>query len=76
MEIGIEYKHVAQTCAYKKVHTKSNKNRMYFIVSIMPQTTHYTTYTLQYSSVTCILIAVDYIQRKLSIRYITISLTL
>jgi len=42
----------------------------------MLRTTHYTTYISQRSSVTCILIAVDYIQSTLSISYITIFLTL
>jgi len=42
----------------------------------MPRTTHCTTHISQISSVTCILIAMDYIQRALSISYITVSLTL
>jgi len=42
----------------------------------MPQTTLYATYISQCSSVTCTLIAVDYIQGTLSISYITVSLRL
>jgi hypothetical protein len=49
MGIDIEYKHMAETCAYKNVHTKHNTNRMFFVVNIMPQTTHYTTYIVLYN---------------------------
>jgi hypothetical protein len=65
---------MTQACAYKNLQTKHNRNRMFFIVSIIPPKTHYITYISQCSSATCILIAVDYIQRKLNISYITISL--
>jgi len=76
VETDIEYKYMTQTCAYKNVHTKFNTNRMFCILRIMPLTTYYIKYISQCSSVTCVLTAMDYIQRTLSISYITISLTL
>jgi hypothetical protein len=48
----------------------------YFIVRIKPRTKQCTTYIPQCSTVKCVLIAVDYIQRTLSISYNTFCLTL
>ena len=76
METDIEYKHMPQNFGYKNVHTKHNTHRNFFNLRITPRTTYYTRYISQCSTITCVLTAVDYVQRTLGISYITISLTL